>query len=122
MRQLRESKQLKKLQSVALVSQGTSEKKDTKDASEENALAVRHMKKFVSQEIERRKSKEKLKKYLGPNYHQYKNIQMNNSLNTPIQKGVSTEAAEKGNDICFFLSKAWSLQKRLPCFKQAQDR
>ena len=86
-------------------SQGTSKKKDTKDASEENALAVRHMKKSVNQEIERRKAKEKLKKHLGPNYHQYKNIQMNNSLNTPTQKGVSTEAAEIGNDIFFFCQK-----------------
>ena len=61
MRQLKENKQLKKLQSVALVSQGTSEKKDTKEVYEENALAVRHMKKFVSQEIERRNAKEQLK-------------------------------------------------------------
>ena len=30
---------------------------------------------------------------------------MNNSLNTPIQKGVSTESVEKGNDICLFCQK-----------------
>ena len=34
-----------KMQSVALVSQGASEKKDTKEVSEENALVVRHIKK-----------------------------------------------------------------------------
>ena len=107
-----------KLQSVALVSQGSSEKKDTKDASEENALAVRHMKKFVSQEIERRKAKEKLKKHLGPNYHQYKNIQMNNSLNTPIQKGVSTEAAEIGNDICFYCQKPGHFKRDCPALNK----
>ena len=49
-----------KLQNVALVAQGTSEKKEGKEVSEENALAVKHMKRYVSQDIERRKTKEKL--------------------------------------------------------------
>ena len=107
-----------KLQSVALVSQGTSEKKDTKEVSEENALSIRHMKKFVSQEIERRKAKEKLKKHLGPNYHQYKNIQMNNSLNNPTQKAVSNEVAGIKNDICFYCQKPGHFKRDCPAFNK----
>ena len=72
-----------KLQNVALVAQGTSEKKESKEVTEKNALAVKHMKRYVSQEIERRKAKEKLKKHLGSSYHKYKNIQLNSSLNKP---------------------------------------
>ena len=53
-----------KLQNVALVAQGTFEKKEGNEMTEE-ALAVKQMRNYVSREIERRKAKEKLKKHLG---------------------------------------------------------
>ena len=83
------------MQNVALVVQGTSGKKEGKEVTGENSLAEKHMKRNVSQEIERRKSKEKLKKYLGSNYHQYKNIQLNSSLNKPVQTSMSTDDKRK---------------------------
>ena len=55
-----------KLQNIALVAQGTSEKKKSKEETED-ALAAKQMSKFFSREIERRKVKEKLKKHLGSN-------------------------------------------------------
>ena len=78
------------MQNVALVAQGTCEKKEGKEVTEENTLAVKHMKRYVSQEIERRKAKEKLKKHLGSNYHQYKKMQMSTSLSKTAQISTST--------------------------------
>lgn len=59
-------------QSVALLKNSPSEKKEITETPAENVVALKHMRKYVSQEIERRRGKEKLKKHLDPNYHQYK--------------------------------------------------
>ena len=107
-----------KVHNVALVTQGTSEKKDTKEMTEEDALVVKQMRKYVSREIERRKAKEKLKKHLGSNYHQYKNMQLLSSLNKTAQQASSTEEAEIGNDICFYCQKPGHFKRDCPVFNK----
>lgn len=103
------------MHNVVVVAQGTSEKKEGKEVTED-ALAVKQMRKYISREIERRKAKEKLKKHLGSNYHQYKNMQ--SSLNKPAQKASSTKEAEIRNDICFYSQKPGHFKKDCPAFNK----
>ena len=43
---------------------------------------------------------------------------MNNSLNKPAQKAVSTEVAEIGNDICFYYQKPGHFKRDCPTFNK----
>ena len=108
----RESPSAKKLQNVALVCKASpSEKKEDSSSADENALAVRNMKRFVSKEIERIKEKETLKKHLGSNYHKYKTD--SSSLNKQAQQSSETPAV--GNDLCFYCQKPCHFKRDCPC-------
>jgi len=110
----RESPSAEKSQNVALLTKATpSEKKEDLSPAEENALAVRNMKKFVSKEIERRKAKETLKKHLGSNYHKYKTD--SSSLNKQAQQSSETPAV--GNDLCFYCQKPGHFKRDCPLLK-----
>ena len=99
---------------MALLTKATpSEKKEDLYPAEENALAVRNMKKFVSKEIERRKAKETLKKHLGSNYHKYKTD--SSSLNKQAQQSSDTPAV--GNDLCFYCQKPGHFKRDCPLLK-----
>ena len=109
-----------KSQSVALVTQSTSEKKETCEVTED-ALVVKNMSRYVTKEIERRKAKEKLKKHLGQNYHQYKNLQYSNSLNKTVQLNSHTESIDVRNDVCFYCQKPGHFKKDCPAFNKLKS-